>query len=260
MLCHRLSLAAGLLLLLAPLIPAGTVFAAPGAISAAVSDPARPASDTSQDANRKPVQVLEFSQVKPGDRVVDLIPGGGYMTRLFSKVVGSAGHVYAMVPTELLSMRTTADRAVKDIAASSHYRNVTVLRQSVQAFSPPEPVDLVWTSMNYHDLHDSFFGPADLSKVNKAVFEALKPGGLYVVMDHAAAPGSGLRDTETLHRIDPEAVKREVTAAGFVLEADSDLLHNPADDHTRKVFDPAIRGRTDKFMFRFRKPLRSEAK
>jgi predicted methyltransferase len=114
--------------------------------------------------------------------------------------------------------------------------------------------------MNYHDMHDSFFGPADLSKVNKAIFDALKPGGIYFVMDHAAASGSGLRDTETLHRIDPAVVKKEVTAAGFVLEAESDALRNPADNHTAKVFDPAIRGKTDKFLFRFRKPAVADAK
>jgi len=190
MLRHSLPLAAGLLWLLSPQMPAGAADTH-DAITAAVTSAARPEADTKQDENRKPAQVLEFTQVKPGDQVVDLIPGGGYMTRLFSKVVGAQGHVYAMVPTEILSMRKTADEAVKDMAASPDYPNVTVLRQSIEAFSPPEPVDLVWTSMNYHDLHDSFFGPADMKKVNKAVFDALKPGGSYVVMDHAAEPGSG---------------------------------------------------------------------
>ena len=90
--------------------------------------------------------------------------------------------------------------------------------------------------------------------LNKAIYDALKPGGIYLVLDHAAAAGSGLRDTETLHRIDPAAVKKEVLAAGFVLDGESDVLHNPQDDHTAKVFDPAIRGKTDKFIFRFRKP------
>jgi predicted methyltransferase len=213
MLRYSIPLAAGLLWLMSPLMPAAAADAH-DAIAAAVANSNRPASDTKQDANRKPAQVLEFAQVQPGDKV----------------------------------------------AASPDYHNITVLRQSVEAFAPPEPLDLVWTSMNYHDMHDSFFGPADLAKVNKAIFDALKPGGIYVVMDHAAAPGSGLRDTETLHRIDPAAVKKEVTAAGFVLEAESDVLHNPADKHTAKVFDPAIRGKTDKFLFRFRKPAVADAK
>jgi predicted methyltransferase len=114
----------------------------------------------------------------------------------------------------------------------------------------------VWTSQNYHDFHDSFFGPADLAVVNKAIFTALKPGGLYIVLDHVAAPGSGLRDTETLHRIDPAIVKKEVTAAGFEFVSEDDSLKNPADPHTAKVFDPSIRGKTDQFVYKFRKPQR----
>jgi predicted methyltransferase len=222
-------------------------------IGAAIADPARPAADREQDANRKPLQVLSFAGIKPGDKVADFIPGGGYMTRLFSKIVGPSGRVYAVVPEENLE-KWKADKAVKDIAADPAYPNVSVLHAPVNKFPAPEPLDLVWTSMNYHDLHLEFFGPADLAAVNKAVFAALKPGGIYLVLDHAAAAGSGLRDAGTLHRIDPEVVKREVLAAGFVLEAESDALKNPSDDHSRKVFDDAVRGKTDKFIFRFRKP------
>jgi predicted methyltransferase len=112
----------------------------------------------------------------------------------------------------------------------------------------------VFIRQNYHDLHDKFMGPADIARFNRHVYEALKPGGVFVVLDHAAAAGSGLRDTDTLHRIEPEAVKTEVTAAGFMLEAESAILASPADDHTKFVFDPAIRGHTDQFLLRFRKP------
>jgi predicted methyltransferase len=223
-------------------------------ISAAIADPGRPASDREQDMNRKPLEVLEFAGVKPGDRVADFIPGGGYVTRLFSKIVGEHGHVYAIVPEELFNMKADADAAVKAIAADKEYANVTELKEPAQRFSVPEKLDMVWTSMNYHDLHDKFLGPVDLAVLNKKIFNALKPGGIYLVLDHAAAAGSGLRDTETLHRIDPAAVKKEVLAAGFVLDGESDVLRNPNDDHTLKVFNPAIRGRTDKFIFRFRKP------
>ena len=223
-------------------------------ISAAIADPARPAADREQDINRKPLAVLEFAGVKPGDRVADFIPGGGYVARLFSKIVGDRGRVYAIVPEELFSMRADADAAVKAIAADKAYPNVTVLKEPAQRFSAPEKLDMVWTSMNYHDLHDKFMGPVDMAVLNKEIFNALKPGGIYLVLDHAAAAGSGLRDTGTLHRIDPAAVKKEVLAAGFVLDGESDVLHNPEDDHTLKVFNPAIRGKTDKFIFRFRKP------
>jgi predicted methyltransferase len=224
------------------------------AIVDAIADPARPDGDRQQDVNRKPLEVLTFAGIKPGDHVADFIPGGGYVTRLFSKIVGAKGHVYAIVPEELFKMRDSADAAVQAIAADPAYANVTVLREPVNKFSAPEKLDMVWTSMNYHDLHDKFMGPADLAVLNKAIFDALKPGGIYLVLDHTAAAGSGLRDTATLHRIDPEVVKKEVLAAGFVLEAQSDVLKNPDDDLTAKVFNPAIRGKTDKFIFRFRKP------
>lgn len=221
-------------------------------IQAAIDHPARPDSDREQDTDRKSLEVLAFAGVKPGDRVADFIPGGGYVTRLFSKIVGAEGHVYAVVPSEL---RSNADEPVKAIAAEPAYPNVTVLRMPVNEFGAPEKLDLVWTSMNYHDLHNDFLGPADLAALNKAIFDALKPGGVYLVLDHAAAAGSGLRDTDTLHRIDPAVVKKEVQAAGFELEAQSDALSNPDDDHTDKVFNPAIRGKTDRFVFRFRRPM-----
>lgn len=240
--------------LLAPLNRAGADESIHDVIAAAIADPARPASDRKQDPNRKSQQVLEFAGVKPGDRVADFIPGRGYVTRLFSKIVGKDGHVYAVVPDELFKRFKHADAAVKKLAANPAYPNVTVLREPVNKFSAPEKLDLVWTSMNYHDLHDKFMGPADMAVLNKAIFRALKPGGIYLVLDHAAAAGSGVRDTGTLHRIDPAVVKKEVLAAGFVLDGVSDVLHNPDDDHTLRVFNPKIRGMTDKFIFRFRKP------
>jgi predicted methyltransferase len=242
-------------LLLAILAPFGQADAAEDiqeVISAAIANPARPDSDRKQDANRKSLEVLTFAGVKPGDRVADFIPGGGYVTRLFSKIVGKDGHVYAVVPAEMPERSVTS---VQKIADDPTYGNVSVVRAPVNDFKAPEKLDMVWTSMNYHDLHTKFFGPADLTMVNKSIFDALKPGGIYLVLDHAAASGSGVRDTGTLHRIDPEVVKKEVEAAGFKLEAESDVLKNPADDHTMKVFNPAIRGKTDKFIFKFRKPM-----
>lgn len=256
--CHRSSpvfVALLLLALLAPFTQGRAAKSIHDVIAAAIADPARPASDRKQDPHRKSQQVLEFAGVKPGDRVADFIPGRGYVTRLFSKIVGKDGHVYAIVPEELLKRFKHADSAVKKLAANPAYPNVTVLREPVNKFSAPEKLNLVWTSMNYHDLHDKFMGPADMAVLNKAIFNALKPGGIYLVLDHAAAAGSGVRDTGTLHRIDPAVVKKEVLAAGFVLDGVSDVLHNPDDDHSLKVFNPKIRGVTDKFIFRFRKPV-----
>jgi predicted methyltransferase len=131
---------------------------------------------------------------------------------------------------------------------------VSLVTSSLAAFGMPEKLDLIWMSQSYHDLHDTFLGPANVADLNKAIFAALKPGGLFLVIDHAAEIGSGLRDTETLHRIDPIQMKNEIESAGFVLESQSDLLRNPDDDHKRAVFDPGIRGKTDQVMFRFRKP------
>jgi predicted methyltransferase len=225
----------------------------PANIAAAVADPARPEADRTRDADRKPADCLAFAGVKSGDRVADLIPGHGYFTRLFSVAVGPKGYVYAYLPSDV-DARMKAPSPVYAIAADPHYPNVSVIHAPVAKFVTPEKLDLVWTSQNYHDLHDPFFGPADIPAVNKAIYDSLKPGGIFIVLDHEAAPGSGLRDTNTLHRIDEAAVKKEVEAAGFKLVAESNVLRNPADNHTLKVFDPAIRGRTDQFILKFRKP------
>jgi predicted methyltransferase len=129
-----------------------------------------------------------------------------------------------------------------------------LLTGSLADFRVPEKLDLIWMSQSYHDLHDTFLGPANVAVLNRTIFDALKPGGVFLVIDHVAEQGSGLRDTETLHRIDPIRMKSEIEAAGFVLESQSDALRNADDDHKRAIFDPSIRGRTDQVLFRFRKP------
>jgi predicted methyltransferase len=227
---------------------------APGLLKA-VADPRRPAEHIALDGRRKPAQMIAFAGVKPGDLVADFMPGGAYFTRLLSDVVTDTGRVYAFTPTEQINNCSPAEIAgTKAVERDPSYRNVTVLSGSVEQFALPDRVDVLWTAQNYHDLHDQFMGPPNVAIVNKAFFAALKPGGVFLVIDHAAEAGSGLRDTDTLHRIDPAALRREVEAAGFVFEAASNALANPDDDHRRRVFDPAIRGRTDQIVFRFRKP------
>jgi predicted methyltransferase len=229
----------------------------PEPIAAAVADANRPDADKQRDGNRKPAETLAFTGVKPGDQVAELLPGAGYYTRLFSKVVGAQGHVYALVPAPLLDAAAdTPDFAarVKAVAAEPAYANVSVVVEPFSQLKVPVPVDLVWTSQNYHDLHN--FPGLDLVVFNQMVFDALKPGGIYLILDHAAEPGSGVRDTATLHRIDAEIVKKEVLAAGFVLVGGSDLLRRPGDPHTVKVFDPSVRGKTDQFILKFRKPAK----
>ena len=251
-----------------PLIPGAALAAAltlvaicaiaapiPHNIAAAVADGNRPDADKQRDADRKPAQILAFTGVRPGEQVAELLPGGGYFTRLFSKAVGGSGHVYALVPPPRPNAPSGPQdfaARVKVIAADPNYSNVSVVVEPFSELAVPAPVDLVWTSQNYHDLHN--IPGLDLATFNKMVFEDLKPGGIYLILDHVAEAGSGTRDTKTLHRIDPEAVKREVLAAGFTFVGSSNLLHHANDAHTLKVFDPAIRGKTDQFILKFRKP------
>jgi predicted methyltransferase len=225
--------------------------------TAAVADKARPAEDTVRDADRKPAEMIAFAGIKPGDVVVDLVPGKGYFTRIFAKAVGPKGHVYAYYPTEIDSMLKGKPPSVSAVANdTANYPNVSLIHAPLAKMEIPQKADVIWTSQNYHDFHDSFFGPEDMAVVNKAVYDALKPGGVYVVLDHVAQAGSGLRDTETLHRIDPATVKKEVLAAGFIFEGEDNSLRNPADPHTKNVFNPSIRGKTDQFIYKFRKPAR----
>ncbi|HEY1396772.1 methyltransferase [Roseateles sp.] len=227
------------------------------AVAAAVADATRPAKDVQQDASRRPVDLVAFSKVKPGDKVIDAVPGGGYWTRIFSTLVGSTGRVYAYVPAEFAVFKSNPAATARAIALEPGHGNVEQT-SSPLAEQPPAAIhntlDVFWTFENYHDFHDSFMKGADVNAYNKAVFSLLKPGGYYIVADHSAVAGSGLKNTEDLHRIDRETVKAEVLKAGFVLDGETDALANPADDRTLKVFDPAIRGKTDRFVLRFRKP------
>jgi predicted methyltransferase len=238
-------------LLLIPALTTSGAWAAaiPAYISAAVADSARPAEDKQRDADRKPAETLAFAGVKPGETVIEIAPGKGYYTRLLSAVVGPKGKVYTVTSPP---KPDKPPPAVQAIAADPHYGNVTVIMQPIKEVKLPQGVDLVWTSQNYHDFHN--IPDVDVATINNDTFAALKPGGTYFVLDHAAEPGSGSRDTNTLHRIDEETVKKEVTAAGFKLAGESDILRNKNDPHTAKVFDPEIRGHTDQFLLKFKKP------
>jgi predicted methyltransferase len=228
--------------------------AIPPPIAAAVADPARAQAARDRDVARKPAETLAFIGIRPGQKVVDFMPGAppGYFTVLFSDVVGPEGKVYAFVPSELQKLVKTP--LPPSGTVDKDRPNVTILVAPVNDFSTPEPVDVVWTSQNYHDLHDPFMGPADMAKFDAAVFKSLKHGGEFVILDHAAPAGSGVSDTNTLHRIDPAAVKSEVEAAGFRFAGESNILRNPADPKDKLVFDPSIRGHTDQFIYKFKKP------
>jgi predicted methyltransferase len=246
-----------LLLTSAAYLPVAASDAVPQFLSAAVADSARPAADTQRDAQRKPAESMAFAGVRPKSVVIELIPGGGYYTRLLSKAVGPEGRLYAVVPAMPANAPADSpDRTapIKAIAAAAGYKNITVQVLPIRALELPPNADLVWTSNNYHDLHNA--EGLDMLKFNKAVWAALKPGGTYIVIDHAAGASAPADVTATLHRIRPDTVIQEVSAAGFTLEGQSSVLHNASDTHELKVFDPAIQGKTDQFMLKFRKPMK----
>jgi predicted methyltransferase len=210
-----------------------------------LADPARPEADRARDADRKPAELIAFSGVKKGSTVAELAPGGGYFTRILTGAVGPKGHIYAMVgrPSPALS----------DYAATRP--NLSIVQIQSGEVNVPKPVDVVWTTLNYHDFKNAKVGDSDVARLtNAAAFKALKPGGLYLVVDHEAARGAGTSVTSTLHRIESEAVKREVEAVGFKLDAESPLLRHADDDHSLAVRETGVRGKTDQFVLRFRKP------
>lgn len=216
-----------------------------GAATSVFSQSAAPTVDPAWKAS----EVVEFIGLKKGDKVADIV--AGRLTASLAQAVGPSGKVYAVETAEVVKAHPDALEHMKALASRSP--NVIVSEDPV-ASPLPSGLDAVLIRQNYHDLYDKFMGPADVPGFNKAVFAALKPGGVYVVLDHAAAAGSGVGATETLHRIDPARVKSDVLAAGFKLDGESSILANAADDHTKKVFDPSVRGHTDQFLLRFKKP------
>jgi predicted methyltransferase len=220
----------------------------PPAIAAAVSDSARPDADKARDANRKPAEVMAFAGVKPGMVVAELAPGGGYYTRMLAKAVGPRGKVYALV-TPAQAARPGGLDAINAIAAA--YPNVKVLPVDYTTMMLPEKADMFWTTENYHDFHN---GPtANIPALDKAVFSNLRPGGIFYVEDHSAAPGAGLEATSKYHRMDEAIAKSELTAAGFKIDAEGDLLHNPSDDRATSNSE-AGHFVTDRFMLKLVRP------
>lgn len=221
-------------------------------IQAALTDSRRPAEDVARDAARHPAETLAFAQIRAGERVADLLPGGGYFTRLFAVAVGDAGRVYPVIRPEGVVGRYETPI----LAVAAQYANATMARTPYDALSFPEPLDVVFTAQNYHDMPIADYHLGDRLAMNRTAFAALRPGGLYIVIDHSAVAGAPIQTAgdSALHRIDEARVRAEVESAGFVFDGESDVLRNPADTRTLSVFDPAIRGHTDQFMLRFRKP------
>jgi len=231
-------------------LAAASVADVPGYITTAIADPGRPDADKARDALRKPAAMMDFARIHPGQTVIELIPGKFYFTRVLSKVVGPTGHVYAAAPGGGGS--GDAKAAAVSLSSDPHYPNVSDVTLP-GGLSAVGPVDVVWTAQNYHDFHLARLN-VDVPAFDKLIFSVLKPGGEFLVIDHSAVAGSGLDVPDKLHRINEDIVKKEVESAGFVLEGETDILRNPADPRTALVFDPSIRGHTDQFVLRFRKP------
>jgi predicted methyltransferase len=225
--------------------------AVPDYVAKAVADPSRPTDDRKLDADRKPAEVLAYADVKPGQSIGEFLPGGGYYTRLLSDIVGPGGKVYALETTTWGADNINAAQAVLHEPGRG---NVSLDLAPLGQFHLPEQVDIFWTTINYHDLHIPKYANVDMMAFNKHVFDSMKPGGVYFIVDHAAPDGTGATLSPKLHRIEKATVIKEVTAAGFKLAGESDILHNPGDDHTKVVFDPSIRFKTDQFVLKFVKP------
>ena len=241
--------------LMGTVLSCGTAMAAPAYIEKAVADPARPAEDTKRDAQRMPAALTEFAGIKPGMTVVDLLPGTGYFTRIFAKSVGPKGQVYAYVGTwaDARIAKAGQDPDNQLAALKNAYANVGVIHGPLDQFVTPTKVDVVWTSDNYHDVHNKSFA-TDVAAMNKAIYASLKPGGVYVVIDHRAAKGAGAGSTEALHRMDEDIAKQEIQAAGFKLVSESKMLTRSDDNNTKKIFEDGEHDHTDQMVLKFRKP------
>ncbi len=240
-------------LIAAALLAAAAVVAAPVTVGAqTASPPVRPPEDVARDTARKPAELLAFAGIKPGDKVADFIMGGGYWTRLLADRVGPKGQVYAYQPAEFIAFRaaygTDQDKAV------AGYANVRPSREGLAGVAFPEPLDAIVTVQNYHDLHLKQAPPGSAAFITKRLYDALKPGGVFLVVDHAAVAGADFGVADTLHRIDPAKAKAEIESVGFKFEGESPMYANPADAKTVIVFAPELRGKTDQFVYRFRKP------
>jgi predicted methyltransferase len=218
-------------------------------IAAILADPSRPATDRERDAGRMPDQVLAFFDIGPGDKVADLLCGGGYYTRILVPVVGEEGEVYA---SNNPFFQRFGEEAITALLTEPGFERVHRIDGPVDEVALPTDgsLDAVIIVPAYHDL---WLTDEDRSALNRRVFAALKPGGVYGIVDHHAAEGAGTDVIQSLHRIEERVITEEISTAGFSLIARADFLGNPDDDRSLRIFDPSIRGSTDRFVLRFEK-------
>jgi len=218
-------------------------------IGAILSDSSRPQEDRDRDSGRAPAEVIAFFGIGPGDDVADLLAGGGYWTRILVPLVGPEGRVYSGNNPFFVGFFGEAFDA---LLAEPGFGAVVRIDAPVDALPLADgSLDVAIMVQAYHDI---VLGDEDRDEMNRRIFAALRSGGVYGIVDHAAAAGTGVSATESLHRIDKQFIIDEVTAAGFTLAGESDVLANPEDDHSLIIFNPEINGRTDRFVLRFEKP------
>jgi predicted methyltransferase len=230
--------------------------AAPAWLSHAVAAPGRPEAAVKLDEGRKPAEVLAFLELKPGMAAADIMTGSGYWAEIMANAVGPKGKVTAYEPAQFYA---DPDEQKVWKALTDRRQDIDFVRYPFESFSAGgRHFDFVMISLNYHDLYwtsERFHIPrTDPKAFLKELYAAVKPGGIVGIVDHVGPPGDTRAIVDKLHRIDPATVRADFKEAGFRLEAESPLLANPADDHTKLVFDPSIRGKTDRLVFRFRKP------
>jgi predicted methyltransferase len=202
-------------------------------------------------------ELTRFARVDAGSTVIDVYPGDGDWTRLFSDVVGPEGRIYSFVPAEVAHFKNDPVGRMRTLAKEPGRENVEVVSADLVAMPEAmQPADVLWLHLFYHDLHTALIRAkgATAADFNRAVYERLKPGGCYIIVDHAAAVGAGTSDAQSLHRVEAASVREEVEAAGLVLDAESPMLADKDDPHSIKAFDPSIKGKTDRFVYRFVKP------
>ena len=230
---------------------------APADTVAAVAAPGRPAESTALDAGRRPAEVLTFGGLRRGDRALDLYTDSAYYGEIMARAVGPTGSVFGWQPTEFTQDSTRAD--LNGVAQRSP--NFRVVFTPANGFTlPTAAFDFAMIHLNYHDTYytnERRHYAMDPEGFLRTVFQSIKPGGTIVVVDHVANPGGDTRAVvEALHRIDPAVLRADFERAGFVFDGESDVLRVPADDHSKNVFDPSIRGNTDRVVYRFRRPAR----
>jgi predicted methyltransferase len=249
---RRIALLLVSLVAIAPLAANAAAQSRSSVIAAAVADPNRPADHRQADALRKPAETLAFSGVRPGMVVGEFYPGGGYFTRMLSDVVGPTGHVYG-IENDRWKGAVEADKA---LVAEGKWKNVSIDVQPFGTVNFPKPLDIAWVTQNYHDLKIAQYGKVDTLAFDRAVYAALKPGGIFFILDHEGPASLTDAEIEKMHRISRDVVIKEVTAAGFKLAEEGKFLRRPGDDHTQSIFDKAIQGHTDQYALKFVKPAR----